>query len=108
MARRRGGQPVPIGRLLRDIMARRGPTGSLGFQAIREACDKALPARLAGRVRLVALRNGQATLETDSSALAYELHGFAGDELLRSIQGQPGGDGVKKLRFKVGAPSHDR
>lgn len=99
---RRGGQPVPIRRLLRDVMARRGPTGSLGFQAIREACEKALPTRLAGRVRLVAFKNGLATLETDSSALAYELHGFAGDDLLRGIQSQPGADGVKKLRFKVG------
>lgn len=99
---------MPIGRVLRDVIARRSPTGSLGLQTVREACEKALPARIAGRVRLVAFKGGQATLEADSSALAYELHGFAGDDLLRRIQGQPGADVVKKLRFKVGGPRHGR
>lgn len=102
---RRGGRPVPIGRLLRDVLARRGPTGAQGFQEIREAVEGALPERLRGRVRLAAFRNGQAVLETDSSALAYELHGFAGEELLGRIQRARGTEGIKKLRFKVGASS---
>ena len=108
MARRRGGRPVPIGRLLRDVLARRGPTGARGLEELREAVEGALPDRLRGRVKLVAFRNGQVTLETDSSGLAYELHGFGGEELLARIKRAPGTEGVRKLRFKVGTSSHDR
>jgi hypothetical protein len=105
---RRGGEPVHIGRLIQDVITRRGLGGSLAIKAVREAYAAVASAELLERTHVAALRGGIVTIETDSSALAYELHGFAGKSLLAKIQQQPSTGFVKSLRFKVGADSHGR
>ena len=105
---RRGGAPVPIGRLIQDVIARRGLGGSLAAKAVRDAYAAAAGPELLARTRVRSMRGGVVTIETDSAALAFELHGFTGKKLLEEMKRQPGVGFVKSLRFKVGAASHGR
>jgi hypothetical protein len=103
---RRGGQPVPIGRLIQDVLARRGLSGSLAIKAVRDAYTAVVSNELRARTRVSAMRGGVVTVETDSAALAYELHGFTGKKLLEDLKQQPGTGAVRSLRFRVGVVSH--
>lgn len=96
-----------IGRLIQEILVRRGGQGRLPFQAVSEAYMRIADERLARRTRVTGLRAGLLTIEADSSALAYELHGFLGQQILLKLQAEPGGEGVKRLRFVVGAGLHE-
>lgn len=104
---RRGGDPVPIGKLIRDVIARRGLGGSLPLQAVKKAYAAVVPEELAARTRIASLRNGVVTIETDSAALAWELEGFRGQHLLERLRQQPETGFVTRVKFKVGAWMHD-
>jgi hypothetical protein len=100
---RRGREPVPIAKLVRDLLIRRGVGGSIPFQAVTEAFLQVADERLVKRVRVVALKGGEVTFETDSAALAYELKSFAGKKLLADLKRQKGAEFVTSLRFRSGA-----
>lgn len=106
--RRRGGNPVPIGKLIQDVIARRGVGGSLQLKAVTDAWSAIAGGPLLLRARVKGLRGGTVTIETDSSSLAYELHGFSGADLLKRLQQEPGAAFVTRLRFTVGAGSHGK
>ncbi len=103
---RRGGEPVPISKLLRSVIARRGLGGSLQLQAVSEAYARAAGPELAARSRVKGLRGGVVTVETDSTALAYELGGFHEKLLLEGMHQESGAGFVTGLRFRVGAAAH--
>jgi predicted nucleic acid-binding Zn ribbon protein len=100
---RRKGDPTRIGRLIADIVARRGLGGAIPLTAVRTGFARVVGAELARRTRVVGLRGGVATVETDSAALAYELESFAARKLLEELRRQPGAEFVSNLRFRAGA-----
>lgn len=107
MARKRGGEPIPIGKLLKDVFSRRRIAGgSSQLIAVREGFAAIANPRWKDRVRVTALRGGIVTIEADTAALAYELHGFEGQRLLRKLKEQPGADFVTKLMFRTGVTLH--
>ncbi len=96
-----------IGKLIRNVIAKRGIGGKLPLQTIQQAYLRVVDASLARRTRVSGLRGGTVTVEADSAALAYELHGFTGADLLKRLKAEPGTGFVKKLRFVVGAGPND-
>ena len=100
---RRGGEPVPIRGLLGGVLGKFGTSSALPLTQARQAFERALPDEWRGRMHLASLKNGVGTVEVDSAALAYELRGFLGEELLGRLKAQEGGEVVRRLRFKVGA-----
>lgn len=101
----RGREPVPIAKLVRDLLVRRGIGGSVPLQSVIDAFRQVAGERLAKRVRVVALKGGEVTLEADSAALAYELKSFAGKKLLADLKRQRGAEFVTSLKFRAGAVS---
>ena len=100
----RGREPVPIQRILKDVLSRRGLTaGRERLTQVKAAFEAALDPRLRGRARVIAIQGTTITVEADTSGLAYELKAFHARKLLKDIQGEPGGDFVTKLRFRAGA-----
>lgn len=107
MARKRGGEPVPISKLLKDVFSRRRIAGgSAQLIAVRDGFAAVANPRWKDRVRVQALRGGTVTIETETAALAYELHGFEGQRLLQKLKEQPGADFVTKLIFRTGVTLH--
>ena len=96
-----------IGRLIQQILVRQGGQGRLAMQSVCEAYLRIADDRLARRTRVTGLRAGLVTIEADSSALAYELHGFLGAQILEKLRAEPGAENVRRIRFVVGAGSHD-
>ena len=101
--KRRGGDPVPIGKLIREVLLKRGIQGRLPMQNISEAYQRVVEERLSKRTRVAGLRAGVVTVDVDSASLAYELQGFLGAEILARLQAEPGVEFVKRIRFVVGA-----
>lgn len=99
----RGGEPVAIGRLIKDIFSRRRLAGgSHQLMSVRTAWREAAGPELAARTRVVALRGGEVVIEADTAALAYELRGFERDRLLARIRRRPETDFVVTLKFRTG------
>jgi hypothetical protein len=96
-------EPTRIGRLIADIVARRGLGGAIPLTAVRTGFARIVGSDLARRARVVGLRGGIATVETDSAALAYELESFSARKLLEELRRHPGAEFVSGLRFRAGS-----
>ncbi len=107
MARRRS-EPVLLGKLIRDVIARRGISGSEPLRRVVEAFPRVIGPELAARTKVAGMKNGIVTIETDTAGLAYELGGFRGQELLERLKLEPEIGFVKKLRFRVGTSTYGR
>ncbi len=103
----RGGQPVHIGKLVQDLLTRRGLNGSLQLQEVRRGVAEVSGEKLASRLQVTALRGGEATIEVDSASLCYELRGFLGARVLDELRKRPATAFVSKLKFKVGSARDD-
>lgn len=93
-------EPVPIHKILRQVLLRRGIGSSLQLERVREAVEGALDDRHRGRIRVAALKAGVLTLEVDSSALLYELRGFHQQNLLAKLKIDPSLAFLTSLRFQ--------
>ncbi len=103
----RGGEPVRIGKLIPDLLSRRGLNGNLQLQEARRGVAEVAGPKLATRMQVTALRGGEVTIEVDSAALCYEMRGFLGARVLDELRKRPATAFVSKLKFKVGSARED-
>jgi predicted nucleic acid-binding Zn ribbon protein len=96
--------PEPIGKILAELMARRGYARVQGAAAYDAAWRTAAGPLAAEYTRVGTVRRGQLEVVVANSTLVQELV-FQKPDLLKTLAQLLPGDGIKDLRFRVGAIS---
>lgn len=94
--------PQPIGRVLAELMARRGFARVQAAEAYAAAWREAAGGLIADHSRVGALRRGTLEVVVASPALIQEL-GFRKAGLIAALQDLLPDEGIRDLRFRAGA-----
>ncbi|MFZ2088425.1 MAG: DUF721 domain-containing protein [Desulfobaccales bacterium] len=94
-------RPVSVGQVLEGLM-RPGDWQVLELRRrVRTAWEKAVPATLREKTRLVDLKRHELWVEASSSALVQELQ-FLKPRILQALEKALGAGVIRDVRFKVG------
>ena len=100
--------PQPFGRLIRRMVEDRGWEKSTAEATVLGSWDRLVGPEIAARCRPVGLRDGELTLQAESTAWATQLRMLTG-KLLGRIKAELGPDVVTKIRVHgPAAPSWKR
>lgn len=77
------------------------------FGGLGRAWAELVGEEIAARTRVAAYRDGELTVEVNSSVLMQELNGFMRQNLLAGLQGTDVGRDVARIRFRLGVVSGD-
>jgi predicted nucleic acid-binding Zn ribbon protein len=89
--------PQPFGRLIRRLVEDRGWEKSTAEATVLGSWDRLVGKEIAARCRPVGLRDGELTLQAESTAWATQLRMLTG-KLLGRISDELGPDVVKRIR----------
>jgi predicted nucleic acid-binding Zn ribbon protein len=92
----------PLGDVLKQVMRRLRRMDRGKFSGLGRAWAELVGEELAKRSRVTAWREGELTVEVDSSVLMQELNGFMKQTLLEGLQGTEKGRDVARIRFRLG------
>jgi len=99
-ANKRGGVST-IQDALESFLRSSGLNRRAGVEQAFAAWRKALGVRLARRARPVRFRDGELTVEVDSSAHFQELSSFTGETFRKKANRAVGGELIRSVNFKL-------
>ena len=99
-------QPKKIDELLTKFLRTSGVREAARISQFRKAFEAAAGPEVADRTRVCGLRDGQLTVEVDSSALLAELSCFRKDAILEAINETVAKAGLRAIRFRLRGTGH--
>ena len=91
----------PLGRLIGELLARRGLVDRLRVQGIRERIGECVGPRLLEGLRVVGVRNGLLTLVVPSHAAKHEIEGFYKSLILEGLRAAGDVPEADRIRCQV-------
>lgn len=92
-------EPVHIGQIMREWIARRGIANRGGLEELRQVWAEAVGERMAGQTRVLKLRHGVLHVTVGNAPLLSELAAFHKPRLLRTIRERV--PAVRDIRFQL-------
>jgi predicted nucleic acid-binding Zn ribbon protein len=93
---------VPLGDVLKKIMKRMRRVDRGKFSGLQRSWNELVGEQIGERTRVAGFREGELTIEVESSVLMHELNSFMKHELLAALQQTDKGRDVARLRFRLG------
>lgn len=95
--------PEPMKAVIKRLAASPGFRDAVRHRDVAARWAEAAGGEIAGRTRVVGLKQGRLVVQCDSQALAAELSGFCRKDLLARINALSDGRALDDIRFEVGS-----
>jgi predicted nucleic acid-binding Zn ribbon protein len=95
-------EAAPVGDVLKTVLKRLGLGQKVRVARIAQDWERIVGSKIAGHCTPVSVRGKILVVNVDSSVWLTELTQFFKDKLLDQIHGEPGGAGIKDIRFRIG------
>lgn len=101
MDRHKRGGVAPLGDAIRSFLKEQGLDAPLRDGRVFGAWSHAVGEGLARRAVPVRFKNGELTVEVDSSTLLHELSSFSGDRYRQSANTELDAPTIRRVKFKL-------
>lgn len=103
-----GGGPIPLSRVISELVVRRGWNQQQGDQVLIDAWKQITEHRVSSHTRVGSLRNGVLTIHVSNSPLLGELVSFHKISLLLALKQKLPSTRLKELKFKLDSSIHSK
>lgn len=101
MRERKYGEPVLVGQVLKDYLARTHLGRHLAASRVFKAWQAAAGPTLSQRAQAVRFERGELLVEVRSSAHLHELSNFSGERYRRTANQQLGEELIRRIVFQI-------
>ncbi|MCX6338324.1 MAG: DUF721 domain-containing protein [Candidatus Aureabacteria bacterium] len=95
-------EAVAISDVLSGVLKKLGLQHRVRVARIAQDWERLVGSKIARHCRPVAVRGGTLVVNVDSSVWLSELSNFFKEKMLEQIHSEPGGKGIKHIRFRIG------